>query len=409
MEIFKYQGVNKAGESVDGVVEAVDQKAAVAAVLQRGHFVTEVANNNGGVEVADANVVSRINAFRSAQISSKEILNVLTQLSSALAAGLPILDALTVIREQAVHCGVQQLLDEIIDDLNSGSSLSGAMEKHPSYFRALECAIVRVGEVGGIIDQTMHRLVQILKREEKIKGNIKVALMYPMFVLFLGLVSVIFIVTFIMPKVIGALGDVQLPWPTVFLMWMGDVVKGYWWLLLGIAFCGIYGSVKYLISAQGKLAFDRFKLRVPLLGKMLIEIAVGRFSRTLGALAKGGVPILESLMVVRDTLGNEILAREVDEIVHKVQTGEALSAAIKSSEYFPPLLVQVTRMGEQTGDLDKLLFNAADQFETQADSAIEKFMAILPAILIVLLFVVIGFIVLAVLLPIMGMDMAPTR
>ena len=255
----------------------------------------------------------------------------------------------------------------------------------------------------------MERLVCILKREEKIKSDFKVALAYPLFVLVIGLVSVFFIVTFIMPKVLSSLGGaLTLPWATRSLLWFGDMLSSYWFLI-GIGATAIYYHLsKYMSSDDGRLFFHRLYLRVPVLGKMLTNIAVGRFSRILGALGRGGVTILESLTVIKGTLGNQVLINEIDLIHEKVKSGKALSSALVESGYFPPLLVQVTAMGEQSGDLDSILLNAAETFEEEADVMIDKLMSLLPALLMIILFIVIGYIVLAILLPIMGMEFAPT-
>ena len=234
---------------------------------------------------------------------------------------------------------------------------------------------------------------------------------YPIFVLCLGLVSVAIVITVILPRIIGTLGAdlTVLPLPTRILMGISSFIKGLftsypgWFVLVAIG-VGFYHLIKWA-RTTGRLQCDTFKLRIPILGSVLKTIAVGRFARTLGALTMGGVTILEALGVVRDTLGNELLGREIDTVAEKVKRGEPLAEPLEDSGYFPPLLVQIVAVGEQTGKLDELLLNAADTFDSEADSAINKFMSIFPAILILLLALVIGFIIAATLLPIVVMEL----
>jgi type II secretory pathway component PulF len=275
----------------------------------------------------------------------------------------------------------------------------------------LYVSIIRVGETGGILEQTSAQLADMLVREEKIKTNMKNASAYPLFVLGLGLVSVTIVMTVILPRIIGTLGaDLSvLPLPTKILMSVSAWVKGlfttfFGWIVLAGIIMGFFYLRKWTKTA-GRLQYDTFKLRIPILGSVLRTISVGRFARTLGALTMGGVTILEALKVVRDTLGNELLGSEIDVVADKVKRGEPLAEPLEASGYFPPLLVQIVAVGEQTGKLDELLLNAADTFDADSDAAINRFMSIFPALLILLLALVIGFIIAATLLPIVMMQL----
>ncbi|MCF7955633.1 MAG: type II secretion system F family protein, partial [Phycisphaerae bacterium] len=276
----------------------------------------------------------------------------------------------------------------------------------PRIFSRLYISMVRVGEMGGILEKTMMQLSELLTREEKIKANMKSALAYPSFVLVLGLVSVVIIVTFVVPKIITTLGEgVTLPLPTQLLMLISGLTFKYGWLMLICTVLSVILFNKWKNTAAGLLSWDTFLLKVPILGKVLRTISVGRFARTLGALTSSGITILEALSVVRDTMGNEQLGRRLDDVAEKVKVGHSLADPLGESGDFPPLLTQIVSIGEQTGRLDELLLNAADTFDGEADSAIMKFMAIFPALLILVLAVIIGFIIIATLLPIMSMDL----
>jgi len=411
---FRYKGVDKAGAHVGGTVDASDRKSAVVALADKGHFVTELVEKVAspvaeGGEKASLKLDSYLK-FGSKKVTSKDILAMTTQLGTALRAGLPMLNGLELILEQQHKAGMKEMLGDLVQSVSSGEALSDAMAKHEDIFSPLYLSMVRVGETGGILDETTSQLAEILTRDEKIKTSMKNASAYPIFVLSIGAISVTIIIVWILPNIIQTIGaGIALPLPTRILMGLSGLLRGlfttvYGWVTIIAIVFGFYKLRKWA-KTRGRLQWHTFKLRIPVLGSVLRTIAVGRFARTLGALTKGGVTILEALGVVRDTLGNELLGREIDSVAEKVKRGESLAGPLGESGYFPPLLVQITSIGEQTGRLDELLLNAADTFDTDADAAIGRFMAIFPALLILLLAVVVGFIIVATLLPILVMQL----
>ncbi len=412
---FSYKAVDQSGGHVTGTIEATDRRSAVVALTDKGHFVTELAEeaksqSASGAEKAVLDLGQFVR-FGSRRVTSKDVLAITTQLSTALRAGLPLLSGLELLREQQHKAATEELLGALVDAVSSGQSLSEAMAKHENVFGPLYVSMIRVGETGGILEQTSAQLAEMLTREERIKTNMKNASAYPFFVLCLGLVSVVIVMTVILPRILHTLGSELsvLPLPTRILMGISTFVKGlftsfFGWIVVAAVIVGLYYLRKWT-KTEGRLKCDTLKLRVPILGSVLRTIAVGRFARTLGALTTGGVTILEALRVVRDTLGNELLGMEIDSVAEEVKRGEPLAGPLGKSGYFPPLLVQIVSVGEQTGKLDELLLNAADTFDAEADSAISKFMAIFPAILILLLALVIGFIIAATLLPIVVMEL----
>jgi len=417
MSHFSYKAVDRGGGHVRGTIESIDRRSAVAALTDKGHFVTELAEEAQSLSVTPgvkggekaALDLSRFVRLGSRKVTSKDILAMTTQLSTALQAGLPLLNGLELIREQQHKPAMKEMLGDIVNAVSSGQSLSEAMAKHERIFSPLYLSMIRVGETGGILEQTTGQLAGILIRDEKIKTNMKNASAYPIFVLCIGLVSVVIIITWILPTIIGTISETGalLPLPTRMLIGISGFTNAmltevYGWIILALIGAGLYYLFRWT-RAEGKIKWDTFKLRIPVLGNVLRTIAVGRFARTLGALTKGGVIILEALSVVRDTLGNELLGREIDAVAEKVKRGEPLAEPLNESGYFPPLLVQIVSIGEQTGKLDELLLNAAETFDSEADSAINRFMAIFPALLILLLALVIGFIIAATLLPIIVM------
>ena len=394
-----------------GTIEAVDSRNAVSNLGNRGEFAIEVAEEVSSVKAEGAEKKAldfgAFLKFRRHRISGKDILEVTSQLSAALRAGLPLLGALEIIYKQQHKPATKKMFEKIARSVSSGQSLSDAMSEHKEVFSPLYLSMIRVGETGGILEKTMTQLTSILARDEKIKTNMRNASAYPILVLGVGLVSVAIIITWILPRILATIsgGFAVLPLPTRILLGLSGFLKSWGVIVLIAVSAGFYYFKKW-IRTSGALKWDSFKLKIPVLGSVLQTIAVGRFAQTLGALTKGGVTILEALSVVRDTLGNELLGSEIDGVAEKVKTGTSLAASLGEARHFPPLLIQIVSVGEQTGKLDELLLGAGDTFDEQADSAINRFMAIFPAMLILLLAIIIGFIIAATLLPIVMMQLS---
>ncbi|MCP4708901.1 MAG: type II secretion system F family protein [Planctomycetes bacterium] len=414
MAQFQYQAVTDSGQNISGTLEALDRRSALAALAGKGHFVTSIVGGSEKAVIAPRKQTldkapPRSFAMRPGKVTGKDVLSFVNQLSAAIRAGLPMLDCLQIIRRQSDRPAVGELIRNLEESVSAGDSLSDAMGHHPKHFRPLHCALVRVGETGGLLDQTMLQLSQLLKRDETIKSSMKNAAAYPIFILTLGFLAVIVIMTWLLPTIIATIDspDFNMPWPTRLLMAISAFIRNYYYSLpsVVIIIALLYGFKKW-IDSSGRIHWDGFKLKIPILGSVLRCIAVGRFSRTLGSLTKGGVTILEALQVVRDTLGNEVLGREIDDVTEKVRVGASLAEPLEESGRFPHLLVQIISVGEQTGKLDELLLTAAETFDDDADAAIERFMAIMPAVLVLLLAVVIGFIIVATILPIWSLQMS---
>lgn len=407
---FTYKAVNQGGGHVTGTIDAADRRSAVTGLAQSGQFVVELTEDAHKQQTDEAKSpldLTRLLNIGTGGATKRDILAMTSQLSTALRAGLPLLNGIEIIRDQQHKAGMRQLLDRIAGSVSSGQSLSEAMGEHKKVFSPLYLSMIRVGETGGILEQTTAQLAGLLDRDEKIKTSMRNASAYPIFVLSLGLVSVIVIITWILPRILNAMvgGFDVLPWPTRVLIGLSGLVRN-WGIFAAIVLVAVVYWFRRWTRSGGRYAWDSFKLKIPVLGTVLRTIAVGRFARTLGALTKGGVTILESLGVVRDTLGNELLGREIDNVSERVKAGAPLGEPLGESGYFPPLLVQIVAIGEQTGQLDELLLNAANTFDEEADAAIAKFMAVFPAVLILLVALMVLFIIAATLLPIVMMQLS---
>lgn len=412
---FSYKAVDRGGMHVSGSVDAADRRSAVALLADRGHFVTDLMQEARRGEKTDEGAPSlprsALMNLGGGRIAGKDVLAMTTQLSTAVRAGLPLLNCLELIRKQQRKSAMKRLFDDLVKSVHSGQSLSEAMAEHPEVFSPLYLSMIRVGETGGILEQTTAQLAGILAREDKVKTNMKNASAYPLFVLAIGLASAVVVVVGILPRILDTVdvGVAAMPAPTRILLGISALARVLFtsaggWVAIVALVAAAYAFRRWT-KTLGRVEWDAFKLRIPVLGSVLQTIAVGRFARTLGALTQGGVTILDALAVVRDTLGNEMLARRIDEVAEKVKRGESLADPLEASGCFPPLLVQIVAIGEQTGKLDELLLNAADTFDADADAAVSRFMAVFPAALILVLAVIIAFIILAALLPIVMMSL----
>ncbi len=410
MANFEYNAVDKLGAAVTGTITASDRRAAVSDLAAHGTFVTDLCEQSQdsvakGVSENVAGIAKDFN-FGSSRIAAKDVLAMTSHLSTALNAGLPLLNAIEIVGAQQHKKPMKDLMDSLVNSVNAGKSFSDALEEHPNAFSRLYISMVRVGETGGILEKTMSQLTQLLSREVKIRSNMAGAMIYPMVVLALGIVSVVVMVMAVVPKIIQTLGeDATLPWTTQSLLTLSDLLKSYGLYAAILIIAAAIMFVRWKKTPAGRLKLDGFLLRIPILGKVLTTIAVGRFARTLGALTSSGITILYALSVVRDTLGNEFLGQLIDDVSEKVRMGHSLAEPLASSSYFPPLLIQIVSVGEQTGKLDELLLNAADTFDEEADSAVSRFMALFPVLLIILLALIIGYIIAATLLPIITLDL----
>ena len=413
MAVFQYEAASESGATVTGTIEATDRRSAVSVLAERGEYVTQLeAASVQEAQRAEHEVKVKADSIklptlRRGKITGKDVLTFTSQLSISLRSGLPLLDCLHVIRQQSSKSSMRTLLGELSKHVSTGDSLSDAMSKRADVFRPLHCALIRVGETGGILDQTSTQLVGLLSREEKIKSHMKNASAYPLFVLGIGILSVIAIVTWLLPNITSTIMSegLHMPWPTRMLLALSGFFRSYYSLVfLAVVILLIYLFRRWKRSEKGRLAWDGFLLKIPVLGPVLRSISVGRFARTFGSLTKGGIVVLEALEVVRDTLGNDALSRDIDTVIEQVRTGEPIAKPLAESGRFPPLLVQIVSVGEQTGKLDDLLLNAAETFDSEADVAIARFMAIMPAVLVLLLAGVVAFIIVATLLPIFSMQ-----
>ena len=409
MPKFRYKAIDRSGQNTHGEVTAPDEAGARVLLAERGVFVDHIARdaNDTPIDTAiDTAAYHQHVKTHGIKLPGRLRVELVGQLATALQAQLPLVTALRVVGQQNPRPKVRELLDDLAESVTSGKSLSYAMSRHRYTFDSLHVSLVRAGEASGKLDESMAQLAAITERDFETRGNIMTASLYPAFVLCLGVISVAVVVTWILPRILETLAtDVGvLPWPTRLVAATSTFLKLYGWVVV-LGLMVIFSAFRqWRHTNSGRYIWDRITLTLPLVGPLTCKWAVSRFARTLGTLTASGINILESLRIVRDCLGNEALARGIDSVARKVRSGEGLSEPLRQCRHFPPLLIQAVAVGEETGKLATLLLRAADAFDKDTNVAIKRFMAIFPAVLILLLAVVVGFIVAATLLPIVQIE-----
>jgi len=400
MPVYSYKALDQSGRKTEGELTAQTRREAVARLSGEGIFPTSLAET-GTVVQADGQAQD-VHGGTRRQLKGAQLAIFTRNLATLVEAGVPLVSGLDILAGQAETQQQTSFIARLGEHVRKGDSFSEALRRHPETFSLLYAGTVRAGEAAGALDTVLHQLADFMDRENELRSNVSQALTYPAVVLSLGIVSVIFILTFVVPTIVSSVASVSevLPWPTLVLMWLGSFFTRYGLLLaLGIA-AAVLVFRRIVKTEAGRLRYDTFKLKVPVIGDFIRHVAVSRFTRTLGLLTKSAVPVIEALEVARDTCGNEKLAHAVSRIIEQVRSGHSLAEPLKRSGEFPAMVANMVAVGEETGRLDELLLRAARAYDAQVEQAVKKLNAVLPAALIILLGLIIGFIVIAVLLPI---------
>jgi type II secretory pathway component PulF len=389
MPSFLYKAVTEVGQEMGGELEAADRRSALRELVARGLNVLEVVDKPAHAGLLGSSSQTKL------RVRPRQLGVITRQLAIALEAGLPLMNALDVIGRELESPSARELLKDLAVRVQQGASLSDALAEHPRVFEPMYVRLVRVGETGGMLDQVLGQLADMLERRLDLRERVKTAAIYPTIVLVLGIVSVTIIVMFIVPRILASLGtDISvMPWPTRVMMGGSNLIIGYWYLLLAGGVAAVLGWRYAVLRGPGRHWYDGLKLRVPILGRLIRQLESARFARSLGMLAKGGVAITESMPVVRDALQNVLIREAIQQLGESIKSGESIAAPLHRTGLFPPLLVQMVRVGENTGRLDEMLLRSAAVHEGQARVTLDRLVSIVPVLMILVLALVIGFIV----------------
>jgi type II secretory pathway component PulF len=411
MNAFRYQAIEQTGAAVQGVIEAEDRKAALRLLGQRGLFASnlEICGSSGAA--AGAPVAARRTqpaVGRRGSISRRDVTAFTRELSALVGAGIPIPQALDSLGEENENAAFRDVVLHIADSVQKGAALSASLEEHPKLFGKLYASMVRVGEEAGQLPVVMADLANLLEHEEEVRGEVKAAVAYPLFVLGFGFITVTILLTVILPRLFSMLEEILpvLPLPTLILLRVSKVLHQDWIVILVVSVAVIAGIWRYVRTPKGAELWDRLKLRLPVVGSIFRAAALGRFARTLGTLAKAGVSLLPALKIVENTIGNRVLAEQIARVAEETRGGDSLAGPLRKLGIFPRTVVQMIDVGEETGKLDEMLLKVAEIEERQMRAHIKVLISLLAPALIVGVGGVIGFMVIAILLPIFKMSSA---
>jgi general secretion pathway protein F len=402
MSVFEYKALDSSGNSIQGIIDADDPGEARSKLRRQAIYPTEL------WQEGTAPVISREVDWGGIwqRISKREIAVFTGQLATLLEAGIPLVDSLSSLVEQLQDKTLKRVIADVRERVGEGSSLSAALSKYPETFSNLYVNMVKAGEKSGALEKILRRLADYAESEVVFRNRLRAALAYPLLMVLVGVGVLFFLFSFVIPMVtrVFAETDRALPLLTVTLISISDFLRAYWWLtLLGLG--AILGAGKWFLSKEkGRLLRDRLKLRIPLLGSLFRDMAIVRFSRTLGTLVGSQSSILSSLDIVKDVVGNTVFSHALAAARDEVGEGGNIANPLKKSRLFPPMVIRMIAVGEESGDLEGMLFKVAEAYDNEVQTKVSTFISLLEPLIILGMGLVVGFIVLAVLLPIFEMN-----
>lgn len=398
MRPFAYQAIDGDGRAVSGTVTAVSLDAARAAVRDLGRTPVQV------VEAAAEKLASSSRP----SIPAGDVAALMRELATGIEAGLPLMQSLVTVRRQSASQKQAVILDFLIERVEAGRPLHEACREYGAPFDDMIVGMIRAADASGRMHEVLHQLADLLERSLELRRELIGATIYPLIVLFIMGVSVAIFVTLLLPRLMVPLQQqgVELPWPTQVLLGLADFLGAWWWVLLGLVVGGYFAWRSWSRIPANRRIVDGFLLKIPVLGTLLRDIAVARFTRTLGTLSSAGVPILGALAIVRDTLGNTVMMDAIDDVRERVTTGGSLATPLERCGHFPPLLVQIVSIGERSGRLEGMLLHAASAFDRQVNNSLKVFTKALPPFMLVIMAAIAAFVLSAILLPLLEMQEA---
>ena len=399
MSLFEYTALNKLGRRERGAVDA-DSLADARRKLRAAHVhVLEIGASGADDRQAPVAAGRTISLRR---IRPRELASAFRQLATLLHAGMPLVRALTALVEQLGTSPLANAIAKVRDRVNEGATLADAFEDHPGVFGELAVNMVRAGEAAGALEEILFRLTDISEKRVNLMNKVRAALVYPVFIAVVGVGVVIFLLSFVIPSIAKLFLDmnVDLPWPTVLLISVSGFMADYLWVIVLAAGAAFVAVRLWIKTDSGRLMWDRLKLKLPLFGNLVRKIAVSRFARTLGVLLSSGVAILEAIDIVERVVGNMVVVNALEAAKESVRHGDSIANPLRRSGVFPPIVFHMIAVGESSGNLEDGLLNVADAYDDEVEASVGALTALLEPVMIIVMGAVVGFIMLAILLPI---------
>lgn len=398
MPQFEFKVRDQNGKLIIGTIDAQDRDTLISRLMDKGYIIVSVKEEKPDILSIDI-------GSKFARIKNKDLVFLYMQFSNLINSGISLVESLEVLEAQTNNYKLKKILAEIRKDVLSGLSLSQAMKKHPKVFNRLFVNLIKAGETGGMLDKILERIANFSEKEHRLRGKIKSAMAYPIIMLLVAGGVVTFLLTFVFPRFIKIFKRVgaNLPLPTVLLIHISNYLK-YNYSKLFIYAVILFFIYKYVKSKTwGEYLITRIKMGIPVFGDLIVKASVTRFCRTLGTLLDNGVPIITAMDIVEEIIDNVILADSVKNATKIVREGGTLASAFEKDRFFPPMIIKMIQVGEKTGTLGKMLVKASEFYETEVEMTVETLISMLEPLLIVVMGAVVGFIALAMFLPIFNM------
>ncbi len=404
MPVYEYKALDDRGKTRKGIIDAESEAGARSRIRTLGQYPVEVRQSSTR---KTGKGKGRLPVFtRLEHIPSRERTNITRQLATLLSAGIPLVQSLSSLAIQTRNPVLRKIVVEIKESVNEGSSLTNAMSGYPKVFSNVYINMVRAGEASGSLDVVLERLADFAEKQEEIAARLATAMIYPAVMAVVGTGILMFLITYIVPSITGIFADMKeaLPLPTVLLLGISNVLRGWWWLVLILLLAGILSLRFFILTHYGRSFLDLAKLKMPVVGYIYQKILVARFASTLASLLQSGVGILASLQIVKNIMDNIHINTVVDEAIEQIRRGRSMSQTFGGSQWFPPMFIQMVSVGEQSGDLVPMLEKISRAYEQDAETGIMRMTALVEPLMIIIMGLVVAFIVFSILLPILEMN-----
>jgi general secretion pathway protein F len=404
MPVYEYTALDGAGKNVSGIIDADSAVAARQKLRGSGIFPVQVKTTSSRPKDVPSRSVTIGNIFQ--RVKPGELSATTRQLSILLGAGVPLVASLDALIAQIANPLLKKIMAQVKEAVNEGRSLAFSLSQHPKIFSQIYINMVRAGEASGSLDLVLDRLAEFSEHQDALRGRFRAALAYPIFMFFIGSIILFFLVTFIVPNITKIFSDMHqtLPLPSLVLIGVSNFLKSFWWLVLIVLIGCVLLTKKLIKTPKGSHIWDEIKLHIPVIGGIYLKMAMARFGRTLGSLLRSGVPPLSALEIVRNIVNNTLIAEAIDHAMEEIEAGASLAISLAKSRWFPPIVIQMISVGEQSGELENMLDKVADVYERETESKIMAMTSMLEPVMILVMGVVVGFIVISILLPIFEMN-----
>lgn len=396
--VFEYEVRSQNGQKIEGTLEAENESMLASNLRKKGYYILNIKRKGKGFSLSGINLFEK-------KVKLNDLAIFARQFSAMINSGISIIDALDILRDQIDHPKLNQVVIAVTEDIETGSDLSESLSNHPDVFPELFVQMVRAGETGGIIGDVLDRIANHYEKQDELQGKIKSALYYPITIMVIALLVVIFLLTNVVPTFVSMFSDfgAELPLPTRILIGTSSFMESYWWLVGLIIIALIFLFRNYRKSPSGRLRTDAFILKIPQVGTMMQKIYLSRFSSTLSVLLSSGVDLLASLSIVEGVIGNKLYAQALTEARIKVREGSTLSEPLEKREEFPKLLVHMIKVGEESGAMSRMLDKVSMFYDREVDRSVEGVVSIIEPVIIVFLAIVVGFVVISIVMPMFDM------